>query len=54
MDNIQKQCFKNNKIINGDIQKPTGKKDEMINTAGNYCIDWKKTKTDFVYYMLSI
>ncbi|MCQ2588595.1 MAG: hypothetical protein MJ174_10800 [Treponema sp.] len=45
---------KKNKIINGEIQKPTGKKDEMINIAGNYCIEWKKTQTDFVYYMLSI
>ena len=40
--------------INGEVKKPTGKKDESFTIEGTYNIDWKKTDTSFVYYSLEI
>lgn len=40
--------------INGKIQKPTGKQDEVLIFEETYNIDWKKTDTTFVYYFLTI
>lgn len=44
----------NTKILNGNICKPTGKKDELINIEGFYKITWKKNNSIFHYYTLKI
>lgn len=42
------------KTINGEIQKPTGKKDESIIINGSYKIEWKKNLSSFVYFTVSL
>lgn len=46
--------FRNNKIINGYIKKPTGKKDKIINIKNHYKIKWKNIDKKYKYYFLEI
>jgi len=45
--------FRKKGLINGVINKPTGKKDEQINIKGKYEIDWKECG-DKKYYIVAI
>lgn len=40
--------------INGKIRKPTGKKDQVINIAGSYTVNWKPIKGSLKYISLKI
>lgn len=44
----------NKAIITGTIEKPTGKKDEVLNVSGKYVIDWKTLRDNKKYYLLNI
>ena len=45
--------FRDDKLLAGIIQKPTGKKNEVISLAGNYIIHWE-TKNNWSYYIIEI
>ena len=46
--------FRNHNTLNGEIKKPTGKKDEVIDIQGNYNIDWLPLENKARYYWISI
>ncbi|KML24095.1 hypothetical protein [Rossellomorea marisflavi] len=46
--------FREGKIINGEIRKPTGKKDEVHIINGHYQIDWSPLTNGSKYYLLAL
>ena len=38
--------FKAGRSLHGDIQKPTGGKDQVVTLHGSYCVKWKPCGTD--------
>lgn len=46
--------FREGKIINGEIRKPTGKKDEVHIINGHYQIDWSPLANGSNYYLLEL
>jgi hypothetical protein len=53
MDGIYRY-FRGSKILNGEIQKPTGKKDETLLIMGTYQISWIPLSNGSKYYIVNI
>lgn len=52
-DGIYK-IFRQDKIINGCIQKPTGKKNKKLEIKGSYKINWKDLNEDWEYLLIQV
>lgn len=46
--------FRSQKIINGEIQKPTGKKDELIKISKNYSAKWDNLENNLKYCVIEV
>ena len=46
--------FRENNVITGPIEKPTGKKDEIVTLNGEYIIQWEGEDDSLRYYVLSL
>ena len=46
--------FRDQKPLNGRIQKPTGAKDDYVNLKGNYTVDWLPIIGPMKYAVISI
>lgn len=46
--------FRDNKMIQGLITKPTGRKDERIILEGQYNIEWRRLDNNLRYYLLEL
>ena len=47
------EYFRGSKLINGEIRKPTGKKDELLDIKGKYSIEWKDCN-DLKFYIVEL
>jgi hypothetical protein len=52
-DGIYKM-FRNEKLIKGEVRKPTGKKDEVLHFDGEYKIEWRTLKDDLKYFIIEV
>lgn len=50
-DSIYKK-FRSEKLLEGEIKKPTGKKDEIIKLRGKYFIQWQTVRENFKYFII--
>jgi hypothetical protein len=48
------RLFRENKVIHGDIQKPTGKRDELLRIQGSYYIKWNDVHGTLKYALIEI
>ncbi len=48
------QYFRNNSIINGNIYKPTGKKEKKTIINNKYRVEWVKSNNEKSYYLISL
>jgi len=49
--------FKGGQPLHGEIRKPTGEKDQVVNLHGSYCVQWNPCgtgKTDKRYWLQSV
>lgn len=48
------KIFRDEKLIRGKIEKPTGKKDEVLYLDGEYKIEWQTLRNDFKYFIIEV
>jgi hypothetical protein len=46
--------FRKQKVIEGEIRKPTGKKDQVLSFNGTHAIDWKTIKNNLKYFVVPV
>jgi hypothetical protein len=53
-DNGIYEMFRSEKLIRGEIRKPTGKEDERVQIAGEYRIEWQTLKGDLKCFIIEV
>jgi len=48
------KIFRNEKLIKGEVRKPTGKKDEILRFEGEYKIEWQTIKDKLKYFVIEV
>jgi hypothetical protein len=48
------KMFRNEKVMSGQIIKPTGKKDEVLTLQGTYKIKWQTLKDRLRYFLIQV
>ncbi len=53
-DNGIYKMFRNEKLIKGEVRKPTGKKDEVLHIDGEYKIEWRTLKDKLKCFTIEV
>ena len=53
-DNGIYKMFRSEKLIKGDVRKPTGKEDESVHIDGEYRIEWQPLKGDLKCFTIEV
>jgi hypothetical protein len=48
------KMFRNEKVIKGEIRKPTGKKDEVLTLQREYKIEWRTLMDSLRYFLIEV
>lgn len=48
------KMFRNEKVIKGEIRKPTGKKDEVLTLQREYKIEWRTLTGSLRYFLIEV
>lgn len=48
------RMFRKEKLIKGEIRKPTGKKDEILHIDGEYKIKWETLESSLKFFIIEV
>lgn len=48
------KMFRSEKLIKGEVRKPTGKKDEVLHIDGEYKIEWRTLKDNLKCFTIEV